>query len=216
MNGKMRIPAIYPIIDDSIATFNRIEETAEAIIAGGAKVIQLRAKGFSSKEFLESARIIRNITKDRDAIFIVNDRVDVALLSNADGVHLGQDDIPAREARRLLGKDKIIGWSTHNVREAAEAERLPVDYISFGPVFPTKTKLDAQMPKGIRGLAEVRKVVSIPIVAIGGIAETNMIHVFRQGSDSAAMISEILTSADISKKVSKLITIAKGFRGNKE
>ena len=203
------IPIIYPIIDSSLFTLDNIGKTAEAIIDGGAKILQLRAKRLSSKEFLETARIIRKITKDKGTVFIVNDRVDIALLTDADGVHLGQGDLPVKEARRLLGNNKIIGYSTHNLREALEAVRLPVDYISFGPIFPTKTKEDAQTPKGLKGLSEVRKSVGIPIVAIGGITETNMAHVLKEGVESVAMISEILTSLDISKKLNRLITIAK-------
>ena len=178
---QVLIPIIYPIIDSSLVTLDNIGKTAEAIIDGGAKILQLRAKSLSSKEFLETALIIRKITKDKGTVFIVNDRVDIALLTDADGVHLGQGDLPVKEARRLLGNNKIIGYSTHNLREALEAVRLPVDYISFGPIFPTKTKEDAQTPKGLQGLSEVRKAVEIPIVAIGGITETNMVHVLKEG-----------------------------------
>jgi len=210
--NRISLPRIYPIIDDSLVSIDRIEDASKAIIKGGAKIIQLRSKRFSSKEFLEAAQIIRKITKDTDAIFIVNDRVDISLMADADGVHLGQDDMPVTESRKLLGKDKIIGYSTHNLREASEAIRLPVDYISFGPIFPTKTKKDARTPKGLKGLAEIRKVIDIPIVAIGGITETNMIHVFQEGADSVAMISDILTASDISKKVNRLIRIV-GLRG---
>ena len=206
---QVLIPIIYPIIDSSIVTLDNIGKTAEAIIDGGAKILQLRAKSLSSKEFLETALIIRKITKDKGTVFIVNDRVDIALLTDADGVHLGQGDLPVKEARRLLGNNKIIGYSTHNLREALEAVRLPVDYISFGPIFPTKTKEDTQTPKGLKGLSEVRKAVEIPIVAIGGITETNMAHVLKEGVESVAMISEILTSLDISKKLNRLIAIAK-------
>jgi len=206
---QVLIPIIYPIIDSSLVTLDNIGKTAEAIIDGGAKILQLRAKSLSSKEFLETALIIRKITKDKGTVFIVNDRVDIALLTDADGVHLGQGDLPVKEARRLLGNNKIIGYSTHNLREALEAVRLPVDYISFGPIFPTKTKEDAQTPKGLRWLSEVRKAVEIPIVAIGGITETNMAHVLKEGVEGVAMISEILTSLDISKKLNRLIAIAK-------
>ena len=206
---QVLIPIIYPIIDSSLVTLDNIGKTAEAIIDGGAKILQLRAKSLSSKEFLETALIIRKITKDKGTVFIVNDRVDIALLTDADGVHLGQGDLPVKEARRLLGNNKIIGYSTHNLREALEAVRLPVDYISFGPIFPTKTKEDVQTPKGLKLLSEVRKAVEIPIVAIGGITETNMAHVLKEGVESVAMISEILTSLDISKKLNRLIAIAK-------
>lgn len=213
-HSKLLLPRIYPIIDDSIAPLEKIEETAKAIIAGGAQILQLRAKRLSSEDFLEAARTVRNMTRDKGIIFIINDRVDITMMADADGVHLGQDDLPVKEARRLLGKDKIIGWSTHNIREAAEAGRLPIDYISFGPIFSTKTKGDAQTPKGIKGLAEARKVVNIPIVAIGGITEKNMVYVLKEGANSAAMISEILTSSDVSKKVSKLISMAKNLQAN--
>jgi len=210
--SRVFIPPLYPIIDSFLTLAADIEKTATDIMDGGAKILQLRAKKLSSKEFLETARIIRKITKDRGAVFIVNDRVDIALMTDADGVHLGQDDLPVREARRLLGNDKIIGYSTHNMREARVAKKLPVDYISFGPIFPTKTKKDAQMPKGIKGFSEVRKAVNIPIVAIGGITETNLIYVLKEGADSAAMISEILTEKDISKKVNRLISVADKFK----
>src|SRR3990170_7408371 len=203
--SRVFIPPIYPIIDSSLIPSADTEKTATAIINGSARIIQFRTKGLSSREFLKSAFIVRKITEDRDVIFIVNDRVDIALIVDADGVHLGQDDLPAKEARRLLGNDRIIGYSTHNLREALEAVRLPVDYISFGPIFPTKTKEDVQTPKGLKLLSEVRKAVEIPIVAIGGITETNMIHVLKQRADSVAMISEITTALDISKKIKKLI-----------
>lgn len=205
MRSNAFLPPIYPIIDNSISPSNKIKEIAQDMVAGGARIIQFRAKGLFSKEFLESALIIRRITKDSGVVFIVNDRVDVALLADADGVHLGQDDLPVKEARKLLGANKIIGYSTHNMREALEAKKLPIDYISFGPIFPTKTKPDAQTPKGLKGLAEARKAVDMPIVAIGGITEANMRHAFMEGVDSVAMISDILTSADICKKVKKLI-----------
>ncbi|OGQ44802.1 MAG: thiamine-phosphate diphosphorylase [Deltaproteobacteria bacterium RIFCSPLOWO2_02_44_9] len=209
---QVLIPIIYPIIDSSLVTLDNIGKTAEAIIDGGAKILQLRAKSLSSKEFLETARIIRKITKDKGTVFIVNDRVDIALLTDADGVHLGQGDLPVKEARRLLGNNKIIGYSTHNLREALEAVRLPVDYISFGPIFPTKTKEDAQTPKGLKLLSEVRKAVVIPIVAIGGITETNMFHVLKEGVESVAMISEILTVKDISQKINRVIATAKKIK----
>ncbi|HBR17032.1 MAG TPA: thiamine phosphate synthase, partial [Deltaproteobacteria bacterium] len=111
VKSKIPIPCIYPIIDDSIVPFDKIGEITKALIAGGAKIVQLRVKRLSSKVFLKSARIIRKITRDSSAIFIVNDRVDIALLAEADGVHLGQDDLPVKEARKLLGNNKIIGYS---------------------------------------------------------------------------------------------------------
>ena len=208
LKNKIQLPNIYPIIDISLISSDKTGETAQAIIDGGAKILQLRAKKLSSGEFLEAARIIRKITKDKGAVFIVNDRIDIALLTDADGVHLGQDDLPVKEARRLLGNNKIIGYSTHNLREALESKKLPVDYISFGPIFTTKTKEDAQTPKGLKGLDGIMKAVKIPIVAIGGITETNMTHVLKEGVESVAMISEILAAKDISQKINRLIFTA--------
>ncbi|MEK7871927.1 MAG: thiamine phosphate synthase [Nitrospirota bacterium] len=208
LKNKIQLPNIYPIIDISLISSDKIRETAQAVIDGGAKILQLRAKKLSSWEFLETARIIRKITKDKGAVFIVNDRIDIALLTDADGVHLGQDDLPVKEARRLLGNNKIIGYSTHNLREALESKKLPVDYISFGPIFTTKTKEDAQTPKGLKGLDGIMKAVKIPIVAIGGITETNMTHVLKEGVESVAMISEILAAKDISQKINRLIFTA--------
>lgn len=204
---KSKLPIIYPIIDSLLVPFSKIEDVALAIIKGKAKIIQLRSKKITSKDFLETARIIRKITADNGVVFIVNDRVDIALMTDADGVHLGQDDLPVKEARRLLGKNKIIGFSTHNLKEVLTANKLPVDYISFGPIFQTQSKEDAQIPKGLRGLAEVRKAINIPIVAIGGITESNLTSVFKEGADSAAMISEILSSADITEKIKRLNSI---------
>lgn len=212
LKNKIQLPNIYPIIDIPLISSDNIGKTAQAMIDGGAKILQLRAKKLSSGEFLEEARIIRKITKDKGAIFIVNDRVDIALLTDADGVHLGQDDLPVKEARRLLGNNKIIGYSTHNIRETLESKKLPVDYISFGPIFATKTKEDAQTPKGLKGLDEARKAVKIPIVAIGGITETNMAHVLNQGIESVAMISDIFAAKDIPKKINRLISIAKEIK----
>ena len=212
LKNKIQLPNIYPIIDISLISSDKIGKTAQAVIDGGAKILQLRPKKLSSREFLETARIIRKITKDKGAVFIVNDRIDIVLLTDADGVHLGQDDLPVKEARRLLGNNKIIGYSTHNIREALEAKKLPVDYISFGPIFATKTKEDAQTPKGLKGLDEVMKAVKIPIVAIGGITETNMAHVLKQGVEGVAMISEILAAKDISQKINRLIFTAKDIK----
>jgi thiamine-phosphate pyrophosphorylase len=209
----LRLPHIYPIIDDAYLTYDRIEETARALIDGGAGILQLRGKGLSSAELLSAARSIRRFTKKAGVIFIVNDRVDIALLSDADGVHLGQDDMPVPAARKLLGREKIIGFSTHNVQEALAAERLPVDYISFGPLFKTGTKKDAEEPKGVPALTEVSSSVEIPIVAIGGIGEERIGEVLRSGAKSVAMISDILSATDIKGKMKRLMAMSEEQQG---
>jgi thiamine-phosphate pyrophosphorylase len=128
---------------------------------------------------------------------VINDRVDIALVTGADGVHLGQDDLPVTEARRLLGPDAIIGLSTHNLDQVEQARRLPVDYVAFGPIFETATKADHEPVTGARQLRNIRKAVNdIPLVAIGGITPENLISVLENGANSAAMISGLYRSAD--------------------
>ncbi len=207
------LPRIYPIIDDTYIPYDRMEETAQALIDGGARILQLRGKDISSAELLMAARSIARLTKKEDVIFIVNDRIDIALFSNADGVHIGQDDMPVLVARKLLGREKIIGFSTHSVKEAVAAEKLPVDYISFGPLFTTKSKKDAEEPKGVKVLTEVSSSVEIPIVAIGGIGGERIGEVLRSGANSVAMISDILSATDIKGKMKHLMAMSEEQQG---
>jgi thiamine-phosphate pyrophosphorylase len=213
---QKKIHGLYAIIDTSYVPPEDIERAAMDILAGGARIIQLRAKGIGSGEFLRAAKALRVVTLKTNATFIINDRVDVALLSGADGVHLGQVDIPVKEARKLLGKEKLIGLSTHDLKEALAAKELArsgyVDYISFGPIFPTRTKADARTPKGLKGLAEVRRNVALPITAIGGITEGTVENVIKEGVDAVAMISDILLSKDIRSKVAALVTKIETYR----
>lgn len=203
----MLISGLYPILDTSIIPLPKIEEYALKILSAGIKIIQLRAKESSAKEFLSASLTLRELTEKRGIVFIVNDRVDIALISKADGVHLGQQDLPCKEARRLLGEDKIIGVSTHNLQEALEAQNNEVDYISFGPIFSTTTKLDADKPKGIVGLKELTSCLDIPVVAIGGIKEDNLLKVMEGNADAVAMISEILKAPDITEKTLRLVKL---------
>jgi len=139
------------------------------------------------------------------AVFIMNDNIDIAIKSKANGVHIGQTDANITHARSRLGVDAIIGVSTHNIKEAIEAEAAGADYISFGPIFPTQTKLDADRPKGLAALAELRRNVNIPIVAIGGITEDRAPDVIRHGANAVAVISDILLAKDIRQKTAALI-----------
>lgn len=189
-----KITGLYAVIDSSCVRPESFEGAARALLSGGVGIIQVRAKDLPSGELLDICETVQRARRESGALFIVNDRVDIALICGADGVHLGQDDIPIAQARRLLGASKIIGVSTHNVDEAREAESSGADYISFGPVYPTKTKKDAQNPKGCPALVDVRKATALPIVAIGGITEGNMAPVFAAGADAVAMISYLLAS----------------------
>jgi thiamine-phosphate pyrophosphorylase len=200
---KGRISGLYAVIDSAYVPVDRMRDVAWEMVDGGAGVIQLRAKGLSAADTLKAARSIKSVTDK--AVFIVNDRVDVAMLAGADGVHLGQEDIPADQARGLLGVDAVIGVSTHNVAEAVEAFSRGADYVSFGPVFPTRTKGDADVTKGIEGLAEFRQKVTGTVVAIGGITGENLGGVITAGADSVAIISDILLSGGIRARVSSVI-----------
>ncbi len=202
-----RIHGLYAIIDTTCTGPSEAAETASLLIEGGARIIQLRAKGLSAAETLKAALEVRRVTSDANALFIVNDRIDIALVAGADGVHLGQDDIPAKDAAVLL-KGLIIGISTHNEREAKQAEADGATYISFGPIFPTLTKKDADTPKGLDRLKDIKACVRLPVVAIGGITEASAVDVLSAGADSVAMISELLTATDIRAKTE---SVAKRF-----
>jgi thiamine-phosphate diphosphorylase len=168
------------------------EDMILKVLMGGAQWVQYREKEGSKRKIYEKAVRLRRIVKDYNALFIVNDFVDIAICVNADGVHLGQDDLPMKEARKMIGKDRIIGISTHSLEQAIEAEKNGADYIGFGPVFHTLTK-DAGKPMGIDILREVKNHIKIPIVAIGGINLENIRLVLDAGVDAVAIASAILS-----------------------
>jgi thiamine-phosphate pyrophosphorylase len=198
------ITGLYAIIDSAWAPLTEAGKYAEALVAAGVRVIQLRAKDEGGRAVCDAARAVRAATKGR-ALFIVNDRLDIAILSNADGIHLGQDDIPLVEARRFM-PSAIIGISTHNLEEAKKAESLGADYISFGPIFQTKTKKDADTPKGIEGLKKLAPNIAIPIVAIGGITADSAISVLEAGASAVAIISDILLVEDVLARAAGIVS----------
>jgi len=167
------------------------EDMTRKVLLKGVRWIQFREKETSRREIYQNAIRLRRLTKDYDAVFVVNDFPDIAMCAGADGVHLGQDDLPLKEARKIMGRDRIIGISTHSLEQAAEAEKDGADYIGFGPVFPTLTK-DAGGPKGIAMLREIRKQINIPVVAIGGISLENISSVLQTGVNAVAVASAIL------------------------
>ncbi len=196
---------LYAIIDTTYVAIADIGPVATKILAGGCKTVQLRAKGLKAADKLRAARLLKTLTAKSGATFIVNDRIDIAMLSNADGVHIGQVDLPISDVRELLKGTKIIGLSTHNIEEAREAERLGADYIALGPIYPTQTKHDAEEPKGTEQLSRIVKGVGLPVVAIGGIKEENIERVLAAGARAVAMISEILLSDDITAQTARLV-----------
>lgn len=172
-----------------------LKEIVTVVLSAGVRCIQYREKDKARRDIYREALILRKLTNEFGAAFIVNDYTDIALAVDADGVHLGQEDLPLKEARRILGKRKIIGVSTHSTEEAIAAEAGGADYMGFGPIFHTKTK-DAGKPKGVTALKEIKKLIKIPVVAIGGIKAENLESVIDSGADAVAVSSGIL-SGDI-------------------
>lgn len=195
---------VYVITDRKLSRGRSHLEVAGEAIEGGATAIQLRDKEASTKELVEAGLALRKFTWGKGVTFIVNDRVDVALAVEADGVHLGQDDMPIRLARKLMGPERIVGASAGNVEEAIRAEREDADYLGVGSVFATGTKPDAGPPIGLAGLKEIVRAVHIPVVAIGGINEDNAGEVIRAGADGVAVISAVVGAPHVAEAAKRL------------
>ena len=197
---------LYAIVDGAQTGGRPLASVIEAMLAGGVSVLQLRVKDRPADEFLRMALTAREKTARAGCLFIVNDRVDIALAARADGVHLGQEDLPLEAARPLVG-DKLIGISTHSAEQAEEAERGGADYIGFGPMFPTRTKETGYGSRGLAMLESVRRRVGIPIVAIGGISAENITRTWASGADAAAMISYLTQGDDVAARVRHVLDL---------
>jgi thiamine-phosphate pyrophosphorylase len=204
------IPPVYPITDTRVSGLSHVEQL-KRLIAGGATLVQLRDKELPPRDFYEQALECVAYARPLGVKIIINDRTDIAMMTEADGVHLGQDDMPPHAARKLLGPDKLIGYSTHSVEQAVVAASLAVDYIAIGPVFATGTKSDVDPVVGIAGITKVRSAIgNIPLVAIGGIDVSNVADVLASGADSAAVISGILADpAGIEAATRTILQIAR-------
>jgi thiamine-phosphate pyrophosphorylase len=207
MSSRLDLPSLYAILDPEQTKGRAPSHILRELLSGGARTLQLRAKTLSPRDFLDLARETRTLTQPHGCRLIINDRVDIALACGADGVHLGQEDMPLHAARKLMG-DKIIGISTHDVAQAKEAEHGGADYIGFGPMFGTTTKNTGYAARGLDMLRHVRAAVTIPIVAIGGITENNVAQVWQAGADSAAIISDILGTENIADKVARVLQLS--------
>ena len=189
-------PKIYAITDTAVSGLSHVEQV-ERLIKGGIKLIQIREKRAGPRDFFEAARAAVEVARSHGVKIIINDRIDIALVVNADGVHLGQDDVPPERARAIMGPKAIIGFSTHSIEQAHRAARLPVDYIAIGPVFSTLTKDNADPVVGLDGVAAVKdKIGVLPLVAIGGINSANIADVLSSGADSAAMIGALISDPE--------------------
>ncbi len=208
MTRTFTLPSpLYGIFDPTQSRGRPFDAAVKELLLGGGSVVQLRLKEVPVKEFLRLALEARRQTSTAGCYLIVNDRVDIALASGADGVHLGQEDLPLAAARRLM-EGKIIGISTHNLSQAKEAEQGGADYIGFGPIFGTNTKQTGYDPRGLTMLQEIRKAISLPIVAIGGISEDNVRQVWQAGADAVAMISNLMGAENIAEKVRSILALA--------
>ena len=185
------IPGLYAIIDAQALKGRSHIEVASQIIHGGARTIQLRDKLLSKKELLPIAKQLKELCAEHNVLFIVNDYLDIALAADADGLHLGQNDLPTKVARKLLPIDKILGCSTTTVDQAITAESDGADYIAVGSIYPTTSKETAKVI-GLEGLRQIRQAVTLPLVAIGGITKDNAAEVIAAGASSVAVISAIL------------------------
>ena len=195
--------SLYLVADTSFMTLETAEKKVTEAIEGGVTIVQLRAKDISAAEFYNMALKIKMVTGYYNVPLIINDRVDIAIAADADGVHTGQEDLPAGEVRKLIGMNKIMGISVSNISEAEKAERESADYLGAGAIFPTDTKLDAKYVS-LGELGEIKKKVQIPVVAIGGINAENAGQLFGAGADGIAVVSAILGEKNIKEAALKL------------
>ena len=190
---------LYVLTDAGLSRGRSHPQVVRAAIKGGATLIQLREKGATTRALVETGQELRAVTREAGVPLIANDRVDVALAVDADGVHVGQGDMPAALARRLIGPDRMLGVSATCLGEALRGEREGADYLGVGPVFPTGSKADAAPPMGLDGLAAIAARIRIPIVAIGGVGPGNAGAVVGAGADGAAVISAVVGAPDVER-----------------
>ncbi len=198
---------IYLVTDQRACMEKSIESVVLEAIEAGVSCVQLREKDASSRLFFERAMVLKSILKSKRIPLIINDRVDIAMAVNADGVHLGQSDIPYEQARRLMGPDAIIGLSVETWEDVKEAENLGVNYLGVSPVFATPTKTDTKDPWGLEGLGKINNYSRHPLVAIGGLSELNAQKVIRAGADAIAVVSAICSAKDTFLATNELVKL---------
>ncbi len=206
--------SLYVITDAKLSRGRSNREVVAAAIRGGATIVQYRAKDVSTRQMIEEALELRDLCHAHGVPLIVNDRVDVALAIDADGAHVGQDDMPAAFARRLLGPGKILGVSAENVAEARAAMAEGANYLGVGAVFPTGSKADAGEPIGLQGLMWVARVSTIPFVGIAGINLANAASVIRAGAAGVAVISAVVSADDVEAAARELKSIVEKANAN--
>ena len=201
---------LYLVTDRKVQRNRSVELQVEQALLGGVRIVQIREKELSTRLILEEVRRVLPLTRKNGAFLLVNDRIDVALAAGADGVHLGQEDMPVEEARRLLGPRALIGVSVSNVDEALEAEAGGGDYLAVNGVFPTSTKGDLTSLPGLEGVAEIRRSTRLPLLGIGGITLENCRLVLEAGADGVAVVSALTTAQDLPATCRRFFTTLKG------
>ncbi|TSB46704.1 thiamine phosphate synthase [Alkalicoccobacillus porphyridii] len=202
---------LYAITGEEFHPGRELVEVMEQAILGGVDIIQLRDKKSSKKNVLKKAQQLRELTSKHNVTFIVNDHLDVAMAVGADGIHVGQDDLPLAETRKVVGPDMIIGISTHHIDEAKAAEAGGADYIGVGPIFPTKSKEDVVDPVTTSYIAQIEEDISIPYVAIGGIKRHNLKQVMEAGAKRVCMITEIVAAEDVKARCEEIIGLMQEY-----
>jgi thiamine-phosphate pyrophosphorylase len=200
-------PRLYAIIDPTLLTSSELD-LAAALAESGVELIQYRNKTASSRQFFEISQQLANVLKPRGVRFIVNDRADIALLSGAGGVHVGQEDLSVEDARAICGPDRWVGVSTHTLEQVAEANLTSADYIAFGPIFPTATKKNPDPVVGTELLRQVRRMTKKPVVAIGGITLERAAEVYRAGADSLAVIRDLISVPNPAVRAREYLDVA--------
>ncbi len=198
------ISGYYFITDEKLSKAGNVSDVKNAV-STGVKIVQYRNKCGSTKEMYDEAVKLKKICRKKNVIFIINDRLDIAIASGSDGVHIGQDDMPYSVARKILGKNKIIGVTVHTLKEAQKAEKLGADYLGVSPIFSTDTKKDAGSPAGISLIKKIKSCLcgTIPVVAIGGINLSNAEEVISAGADGLCAISATVTKNNVKKEIKK-------------
>ncbi len=195
---------LYAITDERLSLGRSLEEVTRELLGAGIRILQYREKKMHDGEMLEKCRLLRRITREYDACFIVDDHVDIAMLSHADGVHVGQNDIPLYDVRTLVGSVMVVGVSTHEPEQAKAAFRDGADYIGVGPIYATKTKEDVVSPVGLSYLDWVKANIDMPFVCIGGIKAHNIHDVVEHGAQCCALVSEFVSAPNIGEAVQKV------------
>jgi len=199
------IPRFYAILDAEQAGERSPVVLCEALLGAGVRLIQYRDKKASSRELFETSRELAERVRRAGGIFIVNDRADVARVAGADGVHLGQEDLPVELARRVLEAGKYVGFSTHRLEQVVEAEQSSADYIAFGPIFSTQSKAQPDPVVGLEGLRTARRATRKPLVAIGGITLKRVREVIDAGADSVAVIADLMRAPDVTTRAREFL-----------